>query len=322
MELFIALNVYFYFNLLQTKISIMNKRCILLNIRTDLALEASEIAGSSCNGVKLSSRSFSNMTVTKIKVTTQQGAKALGKPIGTYITIEFPDLTSTFTETDKRLVVIGEYIRELLPADGTVLVVGLGNLNITPDALGPKSANKILATRHITGQIAKETGLDKLRSVAVISPGVLGQTGVETGELVLSIAKKIKPKAIIAIDALASRRVERLGCTLQISDTGISPGAGVGNNRFEINQATTGIPVIALGIPTVVDVMTLIRDIIPEYIFENEIQENVYPNGRMMVVTPREIDQLIDRGAQLISLAVNSALHSNFNLSDLVSLIG
>ena len=203
-----------------------------------------------------------------------------------------------------------------------MLVVGLGNLNITPDALGPKSANKILATRHITGQIAKETGLDKLRSVAVISPGVLGQTGVETGELVLSIAKKIKPKAIIAIDALASRRVERLGCTLQISDTGISPGAGVGNNRFEITHATTGIPVIALGIPTVVDVMTLIRDIIPEYIFENEIQENVYPNGRMMVVTPREIDQLIDRGAQLISLAVNSALHSNFNLSDLVSLIG
>ena len=293
-----------------------------MNIRTDLALEANEIAGNSCNGVKLSSRSFSNMTVTKIKVTTQQGAKALGKPIGTYITIEFPDLTSTFTETDKRLVVVGEYIRELLPAEGTVLVVGLGNLNITPDALGPKSANKILATRHITGQIAKETGLDKLRSVAVISPGVLGQTGVETGELVLSIAKKIKPRAIIAIDALASRRVERLGCTLQISDTGISPGAGVGNNRFEINQTTTGVPVIALGIPTVVDVMTLIRDIMPEYIFENEIKENVYPNGRMMVVTPREIDQLIDRGAQLISMAVNSALHSNFNLSDLVSLIG
>lgn len=293
-----------------------------MNIRTDLALEASELAGNSCSGVKLSPRSFSNMTVTKIRVTTKQGAEELGKPIGTYITIEFPNLTDTFTETDKRLVVIGEYIRELLPDDGTVLVVGLGNLNITPDALGPKSANKILATRHITGQIAKETGLDRLRSVAVISPGVLGQTGVETGELVLSIAKKIKPKAIIAIDALASRRVERLGCTLQISDTGISPGAGVGNNRFEINENTTGIPVIALGIPTVVDVMTLIRDIMPEYVFENEIRENVYPNGRVMVVTPREIDQLIDRGAQLISMAVNSALHSNFNLSDLVSLIG
>ena len=207
-----------------------------MNIRTDLALEANELAGNSCSGVKLSSRSFSNMTVTKIKVTTKQGAEELGKPIGTYITIEFPNLSDTFTETDKRLVAIGEYIRELLPSDGTVLVVGLGNLNITPDALGPKSANKILATRHITGEIAKETGLDRLRSVAVISPGVLGQTGVETGELVLSIAKKIKPKAIIAIDALASRRVERLGCTLQISNTGISPGAGVGNNRFEINE--------------------------------------------------------------------------------------
>lgn len=293
-----------------------------MNIRTDLALEANELAGNSCSGVKLSSRSFSNMTVTKIKVTTKQAAEELGKPIGTYITIEFPNLSDTFTETDKRLVAIGEYIRDLLPSDGTVLVVGLGNLNITPDALGPKSANKILATRHITGEIAKETGLDRLRSVAVISPGVLGQTGVETGELVLSIAKKIKPKAIIAIDALASRRVERLGCTLQISNTGISPGAGVGNNRFEINEKTTGVPVIALGIPTVVDVMTLIRDIMPEYIFENEIRENVYPNGRMMVVTPREIDQLIERGAQLISMAVNSALHSNFNLSDLISLIG
>ncbi len=294
----------------------------MLNIRTDLALEANELAGNNCSGVKLSSRSFYNMTVTKINVTTQEASKELGKPIGTYITIEFPNLTDSFTHTDNRLVIIGEYIRELLPPNGTVLVVGLGNLNITPDALGPKSTNKILATRHITGQMAKETGLDKLRSVAVISPGVLGQTGVETGELVLSITKKIKPRAIIAIDALASRRVERLGCTLQISDTGISPGAGVGNNRFEINKATTGIPVIALGIPTVVDVMTLIRDIAPEYIFENEIKENVYPNGRTMVVTPREIDQLIDRGAQLISMAVNSALHQNFNLSDLISLIG
>ncbi len=298
------------------------KRCIMLNIRTDLALEANELAGNNCSGVKLSSRSFSNMTVTKINVTTQKASKELGKPIGTYITIEFPNLTDSFTHTDDRLVIIGEYIRELLPSSGTVLVVGLGNLNITPDALGPKSTNKILATRHITGQMAKETGLDKLRSVAVISPGVLGQTGVETGELVLSITKKIKPKAIIAIDALASRRVERLGCTLQISDTGIAPGAGVGNNRFEINEATTGVPVIALGIPTVVDVMTLIRDIAPEYIFENEIKESIYPNGRTMVVTPREIDQLIDRGAQIISMAVNSALHQEFNLADLISLIG
>lgn len=292
-----------------------------MNIRTDLALEAKEIVGNCSGGVKLSSRTYSNMKVTKIRVTTPQGAKELGKEIGTYITVEFPSLSSVYSETDTRLEVIGEYIRELLPHEGTILVVGLGNLNITPDALGPKSTNKILATRHITGKLAKETGLDKLRSVAVIAPGVLGQTGVETGELVLSVVKKIKPKAIIAIDALASRRLERLGCTLQISDTGISPGAGVGNNRCAINQQTTGVPVIAVGIPTVVDALTLARDIIPEYVFENDIKSEIYPKGQMMIVTPREIDLLIDRGAQLISLAINSALHENFNLADLISLI-
>lgn len=292
-----------------------------MNIRTDLALEAKELAGNCCDGVKLSSRTYSNMTVTKIRITNKQGAKELGKDIGTYITVEFPSLSNVFSDTDRRLEIIGEYIRELLPPEGTILVVGLGNLNITPDALGPKSTNKILATRHITGELAKETGLDKLRSVAVIAPGVLGQTGVETGELVTSVAKKIKPMAIIAIDALASRRLERLGCTLQISDTGISPGAGVGNNRFAISKETTGVPVIAIGIPTVVDALTLARDIIPEYIFENDIKSEIYPKGQMMVVTPREIDLLIDRGAQLISLAVNSALHENFNLADLISLM-
>lgn len=292
-----------------------------MNIRTDLALEAKEIAGNCSGGVKLSSRNYSNMKVTKIKITDQQGAKELGKEIGTYITVEFPNLSNVFSNTDSRIEIIGEYIRELLPEDGTIMVVGLGNLNITPDALGPKSTNKILATRHITGELAKQTGLDKLRSVAVIAPGVLGQTGVETGELVLSVAKKIKPNAIIAIDALASRRLERLGCTLQISNTGISPGAGVGNKRCAINEQTTGVPVIAIGIPTVVDALTLARDIMPDYIFENEIRNEVYPHGEMMVVTPREIDLMIDRGAQLISLSVNSALHHNFNLSDLISLM-
>ncbi|MEE0930747.1 MAG: GPR endopeptidase, partial [Acutalibacteraceae bacterium] len=155
-----------------------------MNIRTDLALEAKEIAGNCSGGVKLSSRNYSNMKVTKIKITDQQGAKELGKEIGTYITVEFPNLSNVFSNTDSRIEIIGEYIRELLPEDGTIMVVGLGNLNITPDALGPKSTNKILATRHITGELAKQTGLDKLRSVAVIAPGVLGQTGVETGELV------------------------------------------------------------------------------------------------------------------------------------------
>ena len=216
-----------------------------MDIRTDLALEAQEIVGDTDDGVTVSNKEYDNMIVTKIDITNSNGAKHLGKEIGTYITVELPNLSSHFSHTDERLEIIGKYIQELLPQQGTILVVGLGNLNITPDALGPKSTNKILATRHITGELARETGLDKLRSVAVIAPGVLGQTGVETSEFVTSVVAKIKPTAIIAIDALASRRVQRLGCTLQISNTGISPGAGVGNKRFAINEKTLGIPVIA-----------------------------------------------------------------------------
>lgn len=292
-----------------------------MNIRTDLALEAQEIVGNTDDGVIISNKEYENMCITKIEITNNNGAQHLGKEIGTYITAELPDLTGSFSHTDERLEIIGKYIRQLLPEKGTVLVVGLGNLNITPDALGPKSTNKILATRHITGELAKATGLDKLRSVAVIAPGVLGQTGVETGELVTSVVAKIKPTAVIAIDALASRRVQRLGCTLQISNTGISPGAGVGNNRFAINKNTIGIPVIAIGIPTVVDAMTLAQDILP-YKINNEIKNEVMPKNKSMVVTPREIDLLIERGAQLISLSVNCALHNNFNLSEIISLVG
>lgn len=292
-----------------------------MNIRTDLALEAQEIVGDTDDGVIISNKEYENMCITKIEITNNNGAQHLGKEIGTYITAELPDLTGSFSHTDERLEIIGKYIRQLLPEKGTVLVVGLGNLNITPDALGPKSTNKILATRHITGELAKATGLDKLRSVAVIAPGVLGQTGVETGELVTSVVAKIKPTAVIAIDALASRRVQRLGCTLQISNTGISPGAGVGNNRFAINKNTIGIPVIAIGIPTVVDAMTLAQDILPCKI-NNEIKNEVMPKNKSMVVTPREIDLLIERGAQLISLSVNCALHNNFNLSEIISLVG
>ncbi len=293
-----------------------------MDIRTDLALEAQEIVGETDDGVIVSNKDYDSMSVTKIEITNSNGARHLGKEIGTYITVELPDLSSSFSHTDQRLEIIGKYIRRLLPEKGTVLVVGLGNLNITPDALGPKSTNKILATRHITGELARETGLDKLRSVAVIAPGVLGQTGVETSELVTSVVAKIKPTAVIAIDALASRRVQRLGCTLQISNTGISPGAGVGNNRFAINKNTIGVPVIAIGIPTVVDAMTLAQDIFPYKSNHSEINNKVIPKNKAMVVTPREIDLLIERGAQLISLSVNCALHNNFNLSEIISLVG
>lgn len=289
-----------------------------MEIRTDLALEAREMAGHNINGVNQIVKNFNGMRVTKIEVDTLSASHKLGKEQGNYITVELPYLAEDFSGTDERIEIIGKYIRELLPADGLVLVVGLGNVGITPDALGPKSADRVLATRHITGDIAKQTGLDRLRSTAVISPGVLGQTGVETGEIVLSVVERIKPKAMIVIDALASRRLERLGCTLQISDTGIAPGAGVGNRRFEINKKTAGIPVIAIGIPTVVDAVTLVRDIISESSGDDTISfKEISDKEKMMVVTPREIDVLIERGSQLVGMAINSALHSCFSLEEL-----
>lgn len=291
-----------------------------MRLRTDLALEAREIAGEKVHGVEVYTKKYENMKVTRIDITSDKGAKEIGKEMGTYVTIELPALTDDFKDTDERLKIIGNLIEELLPDDGLILVAGLGNINITPDALGPKSTQGILATRHITGEIAKSTGLDALRPVAVIAPGVLGQTGVETGELILSIAEKIKPAAIIAIDALASRRLERLGCTLQISNTGISPGAGVGNHRTKINQSTTGVPVISIGIPTVVDALTLATDILSEAP-QAERKNSLFIKGQTMVVTPREIDLLVKRGARLISMSVNAALHSDFEIADLISLV-
>lgn len=197
-----------------------------MQFRTDLAIEAREIAGENTGGIEFKKYSENGLEISRLIVKNQKARQALGKEIGTYITIELPSLTDNFTETDKRLETVGNEIKRLLPVNGLVLVAGLGNMEITPDSLGPKTSRRVLATRHIGGEIARSTGLDRLRPVAVMQTGVTGQTGIETGEYILSIVRRIRPTAVVAIDALASRRTERLGCTLQISDTGISPGAG------------------------------------------------------------------------------------------------
>ncbi len=294
-----------------------------MELRTDLALEAREIAGENLSGVQYSVDKADNIEIEKLIVKTDDASRALRKEKGTYITVDLPPLTNDFKDTDSRLVRIGELLRSLIPVNGLVLVVGLGNIDITPDALGPLVSSKVLATRHIQGEIAKSTGLDKLRPVAVLSTGVTGQTGIETGELVLSVVKRIKPSALIVIDALASRRLERLGCTLQISDTGISPGAGVHNHRTRITKDTMGVPVIALGVPTVVDAVTLSCDLLgidTESECES-VRAQVSPKGRAMVVTPKEIDLLVSRASKLISLSINYALQKDFELEDLVSLL-
>lgn len=291
-----------------------------MQLRTDLAVEAREIVGEHILGTEFKTYSENGLEISRLTVKNQKAKQALGKEIGTYITIELPSLTDNFSETDERLITIGEEIRSLLPVNGLVLVVGLGNTEITPDSLGPKTSSHILATRHITGEIARATGLDKLRPVAVMQTGVTGQTGIETGEYIMSVVKRIKPNAVVAIDALASRRLERLGCTLQISDTGISPGAGVGNHRTKINRETIGVPVIAIGVPTVVDVQTLANDLIGDE-FNSQTKEQISPHGRQMVVIPREIDLLTERASRLIAFALNGALQNEFDLPDLVSLM-
>lgn len=294
---------------------------LFCQFRTDLAIEAREIAGENTGGIEFKKYSENGLEISRLIVKNQKARQALGKEIGTYITIELPSLTDNFTETDKRLETVGNEIKRLLPVNGLVLVAGLGNMEITPDSLGPKTSRPSACPPvTIGGEIARSTGLDRLRPVAVMQTGVTGQTGIETGEYILSIVRRIRPTAVVAIDALASRRTERLGCTLQISDTGISPGAGVGNHRTKITKETIGVPVIAIGVPTVVDAQTLAVDILGNDC-NRKTQKMLMPQGRQLVVIPREIDLLTERASRLIAFALNGALQNEFDLPDLISLM-
>lgn len=291
-------------------------------LRTDLAIEAHKISGEITDGIDVYERLCGTLKINRMNIRTEKASLKLHKPLGNYITIDGLPLTDNFREVPQQVQAVSEEIRSLLPKSGTVLVIGLGNVNITPDALGPKTASAVLATRHITGELARSTGLDRLRSVAVLSPGVLGQTGIETGELIISLIKRLEPSAVIAVDALASRSLARLGCTVQISDSGISPGTGVGNNRLSLNQKTMGVPVIGIGIPTVVDAATLASGLFEgSDINFSELKSAVSPRGEKMIVTPSEIDLLIERASKLIGMAINCALQSEFSFDELISLV-
>ena len=287
-----------------------------MEFRTDLALEQRELRGE-CGGVRSEERKNGDVTVSKITVETAEGACSLGKPVGSYITIEMPPLTDSAFAPDERYEVISSELAALLPEEGTVLAVGLGNSRITPDALGPRTASQIAATRHIAGELRRCAGFDELRSCAVITPGVLGQTGIEVLDLLRALCRSIKPSAVIVIDAMASRSPARLGCTVQISDAGISPGAGVGNDRPEISRDELGIPVVAVGVPTVVEAATLAADLTGD----SSAASRVSPRGAGMIVTPREIDLLIDRSSRLLALSINHALHPKIDPTELLSLV-
>ena len=287
-----------------------------MQFRTDLAIEvADEAQHLTDEDVGKDTFREGDTCVPRLHIRTDRAARALGKPQGAYITVEVPPLTDNEETLGKAAGLVANELTALLPAEGSVLVVGLGNRAITPDALGPESADMVLATRHIGGEFARSVGLDDLRPTAVLTPGVLGQTGTESGEIVRGVCTVVHPVAVVVVDALAARSVARLGCTVQLCDTGIAPGSGVGNNRQPLNAETLGVPVIGMGVPTVVDAATIAR----EFSDRGEEAPDLTPRGAQMMVTPREVDVMIHRAARLVAMAINGALQPDYNPLELIA---
>lgn len=323
----------------------------VMNVRTDLALEAREMAGdisTEMEGVKVIVHKIDdiNMHITKVQVLDKKGEEQIHKPIGNYITIECDEIKKSALDNKKDIVeAIAKELKKICDwTNKKVLVIGLGNHNVTPDALGPKVVGRLIVTRHLFQEF-EGVSEDVLQNVSAIVPGVMGQTGMETVEIVKGIVDNIKPDLIIAIDALASRRTNRVNSTIQIADTGVHPGSGVGNRRKAINEKTLGVPVIAIGVPTVVDAATIVNDTMEELLVQikktykaadNEkildeiikmddhdkyqlIREILDPYIGEMFVTPKEIDEVISRVSDIISLAVNRTLHPNMSYEEIVS---
>ncbi len=322
----------------------------MFKARTDLAIEAREMYFESsaietdAEGVEAEEEQCGEgIAVTRVKILNEKGEKCLGKGVGCYITVELPEnLPREQSAYEEACRVCAKELSSLIGErqDGTILVIGLGNRGITADALGPEAASSVIVTRHLLEYMPEEID-SRLRSVCAVSPGVLGNTGVETGEIVRGLADRVKPSLIIAIDALCSRKMERINNTIQLTDTGITPGAGVGNKRMTLDKKSLGIPVIAVGVPTVVDAATIAGDTIDILIDELKrgAQENLPlykmlsviaeedkyslikqvlpPRCRDMIVTPKEIDLAVRNIADIIANAINIAVHEGITLQDI-----
>ena len=311
----------------------------MYNFRTDLASERRDIYNKAnklendIDGIESEKEEINeNLKIERVRITNENGEKAIGKPIGNYITIDVKKLKIAQDEDiEKAAEALSNELKKVVDMhidnQGEVLVVGLGNIYVTPDSLGPKVINEIEVTRHIIKYLPQyiEEGT---REVSAVSPGVLGTTGIETVEILKGIVDNVKPKLVIVIDALASRSIERISSTVQISDTGIVPGAGVGNTRNEISIKTLGIPVIAIGIPTVVETAVLVNDSLDLFIKKlqdeaksndylnnlkqednyEEIREVLVPNDYNLIVTPKEIDDLIENMKDIVAKGINQSL--------------
>ena len=321
----------------------------MINVRTDLALEAREICkknnnNSKIDGIEVINSEKDNLKVTTVNIKNEKGAKNLGKPIGSYITIEIPEFTVYDSETMERVSkTVFECLKDLvdIECDKNILVVGLGNWHVTPDALGPKVSDKIMVTRHLKS-VMPDIVDDSIRPVSSIAPGVLGLTGIETVEIIKGVVERSKPDIVICIDALAARRVERVNKTIQIGNTGISPGAGVGNNRKLINEETLGVKVIAIGVPTVVDAVTIANDtidLVVDSLIRNvesgsafykmlkdldreekaSLIKDVLNSKKLgeMIVTPKDVDLVIESLSKVIADGINMAIQPNLNMEEI-----
>lgn len=319
------------------------------SVRTDLAVEAREMARGSApdaaepDGVEAETEETADFRLTRVRIRTEAGSRLMGKPIGTYLTLESEKLKENDVDCHERIIrALAESIRTLAQCgkDDRILVAGLGNWNITPDALGPKVVSKILVTRHLEGALPQGIAA-AVRPVAAVSPGVMGITGIETGEILKGIVDRIQPTLVIAIDALAARRSDRINAAIQLCDTGIAPGAGVGNKRMTLDRESLGVPVIAIGVPTVVDAATLVNDTMDRILAEMQqqteqgsafyemlqglaqeekyrlIAELLQPYGANLFVTPKEVDAVVDRLANLIANSINIAVHPAITMADI-----
>ncbi|QEH69226.1 GPR endopeptidase [Cellulosilyticum sp. ST5] len=320
--------------------------------RTDLAIEISNALkldrddSYEIPGVEVKQKALEEgaLAVTKVCILNTEGEKNMGKPIGDYITIESNGLKQNNPELHEKIIsVLAEAIKSLLPEKKqdplNILVIGLGNRFATPDTLGPKVANQVFVTRHMALKAPEllDEGVCYLSSFA---PSVMGLTGIETAEVIRGVADNVKPDCIIAIDALAARSATRINTTIQITNTGISPGAGVGNKRKELNEATIGCKVIAVGVPTVVDTVTLVSDALNDLIShmlkqaehspfydvlkdltEEEhyqlIKESIYPEISDLFVTPKEIDEVMEYLSSIVANGINLAVHPGMTLKDI-----
>lgn len=312
------------------------------SVRTDLAVEAREMAagthGDTIPGVDMNTTEDQGVRVTSISISSEQGSQALNKQIGNYLTIEVPGLRQKDSDLQDRVAQtfakhFEEYLQQSnIPKDAKILVVGLGNWNVTPDALGPIVVENVMVTRHYFELMPDQVG-PGYRQVSAVAPGVLGITGIETSEIVQGIVERSKPDLVIAVDALASKALERVNTTIQIADTGINPGSGIGNKRKGLTKDTLGVPVIAIGVPTVVYASTIVNStmellaqnfnkqtgntsailgMLPNMTEQDRlamVREVLNPLGHDLLVTPKDIDQFIEDIANIIASGLNAALH-------------